>query len=223
MNKVAVGVVTTAARSQYLQRTLDSLNDPSVIVYKDLVPGLWGNHVAAWRELFKISDRALLLHDDMEAPKNWRQTVELFARRFQAPLISFFSPSKAVKEAADKHMAFASVTGNIGVWDQALMMPRRFYEDFHMWLSSHPEIKEKNTSDRLTKFQGFKHYNHDDCLCEYIDYLDSRIILSAPSLFQHIGEESGIGIHWKVGGRTREAPTYHSADWDSFEYFSGVL
>lgn len=49
------------------------------------------------------------------------------------------------------------------------------------------------------------------------------VILAAPTVVQHVGQESTVGNPWMVGGRPRHAQHWPGPDWDAATHFQKVL
>jgi hypothetical protein len=163
---IPIGMVTTKSREKLMWETLNAILTPEmkINIYSDLKPGLLMNHLAAWAELFKLGDRALLLQDDIVASLRWRDTVELFARKFNVPAICFYSDVKATRDGLEK--GWASIkTSKAQVCDVALLLKKSFFTGFMEWFESY----DGKDDDTYLPFE------------EYVKEKEIPVVLCSPS------------------------------------------
>lgn len=221
---VAIGVVTTARRKAQLDETMEALGEPAPRVFCDLEPGLTPNHRAAWRELFKQADRALLLQDDALPCRNWREAVSIIADQFpDAPVVNLFSARAVTRTLKARLRGYAVEPGIKLMYDLALLFTRDAYQDFDAWVDERhynrvaATVFQKAYSDE----ELFRH--HDGLVRLWLYDRGWKEILSAPPIFQHVGVESTIGHAWKVFGRERSSPDWPGRDFDAAEHFASVF
>lgn len=201
-----VGIVTTASRKAYLEKTLAALNHPGIEVLCDLSPGHQRNHMSAWHHLFRNgAQRALLIQDDVEASRGWYDVACAFARVKAWRFVTLYS---ALGESGKRTpMVRGYFTVKDWINEQALILDASFYYNFTMWV--------RENRDHI--FQ--KHTCHDGMLKEYLKVSGEKVIGSAPSLFQHTGVASTMGHNWKVGKYIRQSRSYQGADFNAQEHF----
>ncbi len=217
---IPVGIVTTASRASSLERTLDSLRrgqpETQVHVFRDLKPGFYWNHKAAWEALFEMSDRALLLEDDVRASRNWHRTAELFAVRFPLTLVfSFFNPFLGGMRGADRGWTLHRGPFR---WDQALMISKSFYGVMNQMIVRHPDMF---ASMAIRKRPG--DYWHDTIIDWTLNRTRQKAVLASPPFFQHATEPSSVGNPLKWMGRNRVCAEFLGEETDSFAYFKHTL
>lgn len=217
MTSLAVAVVTTAGREQYLEATLGSVADARVHVVKDAAKGLTPNHLAAWRQLTTHgTTHCLLLQDDVLAARGWRTAATLLVERFPDCPVSLYSARKATADQAARGRGYARLSIREWLNEQALILPTPVVEDYLDW------VRARKYRAVITSAQ-FKH--HDVILRAFLATTGAAksVVLAAPAVVQHIGEESTVGNPWKVGGRTRQAQDWPGADWDAAAHFLAAL
>lgn len=215
MSKIAVGIVTTKSRENVLLKTLNSLGfDTDIEIFCDLEKGLYKNHRAAWNELFKIADTALLLQDDLSASKNWYKTAQLFEDKFpQQQVFNFFDMygGRKRERIGDRNYILEN-----GLWEQAVMMRKQFHE-----------VLEQNiTQEILDKYENKKRpgdYHHDAVINDVMNKLKVKQMKVFPPFFQHRDEESSVGNNRTYKGKPRQCEWYLGDETDAYEYFKERL
>jgi hypothetical protein len=181
--RIAIGVLTTASRKNCCAETLRLLGR-KVSVFCDRKPGFYHNNRAAWSELFKHSDRALLIQDDMTPATDWYETVNLFAETFPVfPLISFFHPFPKVEPA---WLARGYWLSKDKFWAPALLLTREFHDFF-----------ESTVTQTMLDGEKFRNrpwdYHHDSILQQVMQLTENVGMTSCPPIFQHRFEPSTLG------------------------------
>jgi hypothetical protein len=218
MSHIPIGIVTTESRVEKYRETVDNLTRNStkavpILEYCDVRPGLYWNHRAAWFDLFKRGDRALLLQDDVKAPADWLETVHLFARKFpKAPVISFFAfyfnHKKGIRSGY--HTEY-------GLCEQALLIRKDFYEYRTRYIERERGLDEYKIGKRPGD------YHHDVTIKDACLHARTPIIYTSPTLFQHTGDDSTVGNMKTWRGKPRISHNYIGDEANSYDYFDQTL
>lgn len=213
-SEVRIAMVTTEDREAERARCLDSLGDASdITLVHDTKRALRANHMAAWRTIFSDPEvtHGMVLHDDIRAPKRWREVVDLFVATFpQQPAISFYSPRRAAAGSADTPGAHFMLDG--GKWRncQALLLHRDVLIGFTRW------VMNEEYQDHLPPAQT---HHLDLMLSAFLASRGVKVMVAAPSLFQHSGSSSSNGRPHGNRSRLHQAQDWPGEQWDALEYF----
>lgn len=210
---LAMAMVTTAARDQERKRTLASLGYNGIQIVKDRKRTALTNHLATWRTVFSRPHitHGLVLQDDIRAPRHWREVVDMFLYEFpDQPVMSFYSARKQAGGSADTVGGHFMLPGESWLNEQALLLRREVYVGFVRWLASEDYM-------RVLSPQDAKH--HDVLLGTFLSSRGVKVLVCAPSLFQHSGVESTLGHPRTIGGRARQAQDWPGEQWDAATYF----
>jgi hypothetical protein len=214
---IAVGIVTTTGREDVLARTLESLNNETEIhIYKDAGKGLYLNNVYAERDLFKKSNVAIILEDDILACRNWYKTCQLFESYFKlVPYFKFYS-------LYSKGRPFKKIHGDNcyffenGLWDQARMVRKSIHREIQRLVT--PELLEKH---KISKRPGDVH--HDSLIKDVLNKMKIKQMYVYPPFFQHQDCVSTLGNPRLWMGKPRSSESFLGESVDSYEYFKEKL
>src|SRR5699024_952803 len=210
-------VVTTRGREHLLEATLDSLNNPIVHVVADAASGLTPNHLAAWQHLhLQGRSHCLLLQDDILAARGWLKAAAAFIDRFPNSPVSLYTARKAAITPTAQAKGYAHLPTRQWLNEQALVLPAPVVGKYLDW------VRAKHYRDVITPAQIL---HHDVLLRAFrLTTQPTRsLLLSAPSVVQHIGKESTVGNPWLVGGKARQAQGWPGEHWDAGDHFAKVL
>ncbi len=201
---IGFGIVTTQGREEYLNTTIKSLgNQDRVRVFKDLELGHLPNHLASMAMLYQDNQWAMLMQDDIIASKNWIKLVEFVKDKFDYPIVSFYS---ALGDASkEKNIAKGYFFTSNWINEQAMLIREDFYNDFLKWMYA----GKNNKSHRC----------HDGYMSEYLKQKGIKVMIIAPSVFQHIGVKSSLNHLWKTFGKERMAKSFMGEDFDCYKFF----
>ena len=213
--KVGVGIVTTAGREDYLDKTVKSLlksypEGVGVTIFKDLEKGLTPNHIASWKELYKdpTTSHGLLIQDDTLASKNWYEAACLLAEKF--PVVSLYSGLGVTQD----RKGFVEIPAHKWINEQALMIRKDVLAMYLGWVMGDGHKKVLPESE-------LKH--HDSILRAFFKEFGIKIVLSSPSIFQHIGVDSTMGHPFTIGRNKRESKSFEGEDFDAYEFMKERL
>ena len=210
-----VGIATTKGREAVLQETIKSLrNETKLNIFCDLKKGMFFNHRASWNELFKNSEIALLLQDDISATKNWYKTCLLFADKF--PKQQIFSFYNLFGKKPPKELNGVFLLEN-GLWEQAIMIRKPLHDLLKKTLT-----KDMIKYRRMPKNKR-RDYHHDSIVKDVLNKIKYRQMKVFPPFFQHRDENSTLGNNRTFQGKPRQSIFYLGDDVDSFDYFSKRL
>jgi hypothetical protein len=201
---IGYGIVATDGREEYLDKTIKSLaNQELVKVYKDLEKGHLPNHIASMKKIYESNDWAMLMQDDILASKNWIKLVDFVATQFEYPIVSFYSAlgQASNQETINKGYFFTSNWIN----EQAMLIRKDLYNDFLNWLNN-------GESKKI-------HRCHDGYMSEYLKAKKIKVMIIAPSVFQHVGIKSSLNHLWKTFGKERMAKSFMGEDFDCYQDF----
>lgn len=212
--KIAVGIATTKGREDVLNQTLKDLkNETEIEVYCDLKKGMFYNHREAWKKLFKKSDIALLLQDDVSASINWYKTVNLFADRFpNQDIFNFYAMYGTGKPKNLQRMYHFQN----GLWEQAILIRKPL----------HDIIESKINEELLNKHRMPKRnydFHHDCVIRDILNQIKIKQMKVFPPFFQHRDEQSTLGNSRTWRGKPRQCEFYLGDDVDSYKYFKERL
>lgn len=212
--KIAVGIVTTRGRENVLSQTLKDLkNEVSINVYCDLKKGMFYNHREAWKNLFKKSNVALLLQDDISASINWYKTVCLFEKKFPKQYI--FNFYAMYGNGRPKNLQRMYHFEN-GLWEQAILIRKPLHDLIEKNLTK--DLIEKN---EIARRKG--DYHHDAVIKDILNKIKVKQMKVFPPFFQHRDEESTLGNPRTYKGKTRQCDFYLGDNVDCFNYFKDRL
>jgi len=201
---IGYGIVTTQGREEYLNKTVESLgNQDKVFIYKDLEIGHLPNHIASMEMIFQRHNWAMLMQDDILASKNWIKLVDFVASQFDYPIVSFYSAlgQASNQKIIDKGYFFTSNWIN----EQAMLIREDLYYDFLAWMYAGKNQKS--------------HRCHDGYMSEYLKATGIKVMIIAPSVFQHIGIKSTLNHLWKAFGKERMAKSFMGEEFDCYKDF----
>lgn len=201
--RLAVGVVSTRERADYMQKTLAALHDGEWIEpLVDQATSATANRLAAWQQLAsQNATHALLLHDDLNASQGWRAAATALAGRYPRQQLTALYTPLAWSQIRQKDRYPGHFRLPIQRWahDQAVMMPVPVVRRYLDW------VAQKQYRRHLAPQQFLR---HDTVLATFHRLAGAKVVhLAAPPVVQHMGSSEHQAPEWR--GREFDAGGYY--------------
>lgn len=188
MTRVRLGVamVSTAARRATMKDTLVRLDDGEWIDrIVDEARGQTPNHLAAWQRLSRQNiTHGLLLHDDLDASRGWREAATAIATHLpEQRIVALYTPRPAVvARPVHRHPGHITLPPRQWAHGQAVLMPRPVIERYLAW------VRARAYQQWMAPAQFVY---HDALLAAFHTATRTRAVaLTDPPIFQHLGATS---------------------------------
>ena len=183
---IDIRIMAHPSRKENVEKILASLSlSPDIVIYDERENGGDAMYTAqkAWNlPLYDGCTHRLVLQDDIEICDNFLEIVEIVAQKHQSELVSFFHCEKYDGNVRYEHTR--------RVWGCALMLPAKLISSCWDYIR---RIPEKSWCDKPEIIM-----RHDtDCIFVWAIENNIPIINTVPSLVQHIGNNSLVGIKEK--------------------------
>ncbi|KDM90014.1 hypothetical protein [Photobacterium galatheae] len=186
---LSVSVMTHPTRIYFANRILRSLGDIDAQMAVD--PDPWGSNstirtaTVAWRQISKLSTHHLVLQDDIKLTEDFIHNVKKIAERFPQHPIGFYANSSSRNGMSIRLavMQGCNIVKAVPEYSPclAILMPRKLAEEFVQFSSRAAKIGDAD----------------DDVMRLFLTTIEYPLLLSAPSLVEHIGHQSSVGNNFQ--------------------------